>query len=390
MSLPNNLMVTQVTRTRPVSPSKILQLEQCPLRYALSTEFLQVAAIPLGMSAIRGIVIHELIGENLGRELPSAPVLRGMFIQAAERAILEKGSPLLKKTLREVAGQVLFPMKDLLSTSSFVRQILVRYGESQPLNTRGSPVSGRTAPGIFGPERKVLSEKLDVEGRADLIYKDSSSAIHVVDYKSGKVTDENGLPKRDFLLQVATYGLAVSERFPPPQKIILELLSPDSEWAGQLDEGVALEVKTLLLQVSALLPKNTRIDANRLATIGQHCQSCSYRPACPAYTAALESEQIGQTCQCDLSGTIFEVIQKADMAIIRLRTKGGRIAAIAGVPRDIYPELHVGAHIRAYSLGITDVLSRAQYPANFYMYRPESPRESAFSAIILPIDVNPT
>jgi CRISPR/Cas system-associated exonuclease Cas4 (RecB family) len=281
-------------------------------------------------------------------------------------------------------------MKDLLSTSSFIRQILARYGDSQPLGTRGTPVNGRTTPSVFGPERRVSSENLDVEGRADLIYKDSSSAIHVVDYKSGKVTDENGQPKREFLLQVATYGIAVSERFPPPHKIILELLSPNSEWTGQLNEELAFEVKTLLEQVNSLLPKNTSVDTNRLATIGSHCHSCSYRPTCPAYTLALEDEKIDQTCQCDLSGTIFEVSQQADMAIIRLRTKGGRIAAITGVPRDIYPELHVGARIHAYSLGITDVLSRARYPANFYMYRPENPRESAFSAMILALDASPT
>lgn len=390
MSSLNNITVTQVTRTRPVSPSKIPQLEQCPLRYVLSTEFLLVAVIPLGTSAIRGIVIHELIEENLGQALPDASALRNMFIQAAERAILAKGSPLLQKALKMAGVHVLFPMKDLLSLSNFVRQVLARYGETQPLGTGGASASGKTISGVFGPERRVSSENLDVEGRADFIYKDSSGAIHVVDYKSGKVTDDNGLPKRDFLIQVATYGLAISERLPPQQEIVLELLSPASEWTGQLTEKLGLEVKALLAKINALLPKNVSVDANSLATPGIHCQNCSYRPACPAYTAALEAEAIGQTCQCDLSGTIFELIQQAEMAIIRLRTTGGRIAAIAGVPHDVYSELRVGIHIRAYSLGIFDVLSKANYPANFYMYRLDSPRESAFSATIVMVEANST
>ncbi|MGZ6315635.1 MAG: PD-(D/E)XK nuclease family protein [Anaerolineales bacterium] len=377
----------QVKRTKPISPSQLPAFALCPLRYVLQTEPLGVDTVPAGLPAVRGIALHNVIERYMGRTLPASGELREAFLEAAQATAEKQGNAVIRRAMQSAGIRSLFPTQRVLSDVQFIRTLLGRYPRSgtQPGIAVPAAPSSSASSRSFGTERKLASARLDMEGRIDLLLKDAEGSIHVVDYKSGRVSDSDGNPKDSFLMQVAAYGLLVKEAFDPSSPIVLELVGPSSVWEGPFDEQLEQTVLMLLAALKTRLPKHVPLEAAELAILGEHCHSCPFRPACPAYLTALATGEAKGLSPADISGVIVEAVHREDLATLRVLNTSGRIVAISGVPLSERCRLAPGVSIEGFSLGIADVLATAPFPANFYQYRKDDPRQSAFGSLIRPV-----
>jgi hypothetical protein len=376
-------------RTKPVSPSKLSTFVLCPLRYVLETERPKEGAIPPGPMALRGTAVHHVIQAHAGRPLPSGREIRDAYMNAVvAEATRPDGNALIRLAVENGGASELFAQEQIVAASQFIRKILQQHQDNLALHDPARRETGALSvpdrrPALFGIERKLSSSELDMEGRVDLLYKDDGGTVHVTDFKTGNVLEVGGEPKSSYLIQMAAYGVLVQETL-SPAKILLELSGPSSEWSGPFGPELDCNVKTLVSRLHARLPKDEPIAATTIATTGAHCQGCTYRPSCPAYISLLESgaPDGGVLSQFDFSTAITDATHHSGWATLRAVTNKQTVISLSGVPTSIYPELAAGTKIRAFSLGAFDVLARAAFPANFYVYRRDMPKSSAFASLI--------
>lgn len=375
----------QVSRTKPAQPSKIGVFSMCPLRYIFETESTGAERIPSGLMALRGIAAHRVI-EEFAR-YPSAGIqeLRQAFYGAAAQAAESQNTnPLVRIAFKQSGLSALFSTEQLVSACQFIRKVLARRPEAAtspggPANALSKPVR----PAVFGAERKLSWPALDMEGRADLIYRDSGGTVHVADFKTGNVLEDGGQPKHSYLLQVAAYGVLAKEML-GLDEVALELAGPASGWCGTLSGELEAMVREAVADLRARLPKQQPLHAGSLSASGPWCHSCASRPSCPAYMQALEGgpAEPGFLSPLDVAGKITDCVEADGFTRLRVLTHTGKHVSLNGVPLAVYPGLKPGMDILGFSLGSFDVLSRAAFPANFFVFRPDNPKASAFSSLL--------
>jgi len=269
--------------------------------------------------------------------------------------------------------------EQILTASQFVRAVVTKRIASH-YNARGlGTMDPSLVQGRLGPERMFESPRLDMAGRVDLAYTDSAGVLHIVDFKTGKFLDENDQPKEAFLLQLAAYAMLVAEAVPAID-VILELIGPTSHWTGGFNEGLRSKVATLLDSIQRTLPKGIAVDDEALRKPGLHCHECTSRPSCSHYLDAL-SDRNGiplEVSRYDVAGTVVELRVEGLYASLRIRTPRDTTVSITGFPIDLYPDVGSGCDIEAFGLGSHESSTRVNYPANFYVFRPDNPRLSAF------------
>lgn len=374
-----------VRRTKPVSPSKLGVFSLCPLRYVLETENDGTGRLPYGLKALRGTAAHRVIEQLSERPHQTFQELREAFCSAVAQAVARQDTnSLIRFAFQQLGVNALFPAGEQASTCQFIRKVLARYvpGEAAAARPKDSPYSPRRA-FAFGRERKLVSAALDMEGWVDLVYKDSAGTVHVCDFKTGNVLDASGEPKLAFLLQISCYGLLAKEML-GLDEAVLELVGPASGWHGMLSGPHEIMARQAIAALQVSLPKLETVQGESLATPGSWCASCSVRPTCPAYIHALEGSLAAENIlsPVDVAGTVTEILATAEFLRLRILTHSGKRVSLSGIPASIYPGLSRGMRIYGYSLGSYDVLARAAFPANFYLFRPDNPKGSAFSSLL--------
>lgn len=375
----------EARRTRPVQPSKIGLFSICPLRYVLETENTGAERIPSGLMALRGIAAHRVIEEFARHPSPTIQELRQAFYDAAtQAAAAQEANPLIRIAFQQSGLSALFSAEQLASACQFIRKVLARRPEPAPV-PRGetAALAKLVRPSMFGAERKLSCHALDMEGWVDLFYRDSGGTVHVADFKTGNVLENDGQPKPSYLLQVAAYGVLAKEML-GLNDIVLELVGTASEWTGTLDGELETMVRETVATLRACLPKQQPLQGGGLAASGPWCQSCASRPSCPAYMQALEGGSKEQVflSPFDVAGKITDSVAAGCFTRLRVLTHRGKHVSLSGVPSKLYPGLEPGTDILGFSLGSYDVLSRAAFPANFYVFRPDNPKASAFSSLL--------
>jgi hypothetical protein len=196
------------------------------------------------------------------------------------------------------------------------------------------------------------------------------------------VLGADGGPKAASLLQVAAYGLLVKEML-SLDDVELVLSGPASGWQGRLAGSLEEAVRHTLADLRARLPVHQPMQAAALAAPGPICRSCPSRPSCPAYIRALHGGPAAEAVlPSDITATVAEVAAEGGLLRVRATDLGGRHVSLRGLPAELYADLAPGADIEAFALGFFDVLSRAAFPANFYVFRPDKPGASAFSSLV--------
>lgn len=338
--------------------------------------------------ALRGTAAHRVI-EGLaglaGRPQIPSQELRQAFCGAVAQTIARRDTnPLICLVFQQLGLNALFPAGQQASTCQFIRKVLERQVPKNAVgNAQRNVPPGRGRSFAFGSERKLASAGLDMEGCVDLIYKDSSATVHVCDFKTGNVLDADGQPKHAYLLQISAYGLLAKDML-GLQEVGLELAGPASGWQEMLGGRLEMMARQAIATLQARLPKLEQVHGESLAAPGSWCESCPVRPSCPVYMRALEdgSAAEGMLSPFDVAGTVTDIVSAGKFLRLRIRTHSGKRVSLSGVPAFIYPGLAQGIKILGFSLGSYDVVARAAFPANFYIFRPENPKESAFSSLI--------
>jgi hypothetical protein len=375
-----------VRRTRPLLPSKLGVFSLCPLRYVLETENAGAGITPPGLMALRGTAAHRAIEGLAGRRDPSSLELRQALRHTLAQTVARQDSnPLIRLAFEQFGVNALFPAEQQASMCQFIRKVLARQVHGEAAAT--GPITFRAKQGrslSFGRERKLASRALDMEGRVDLVYKGSSGIVHVCDFKTGNVLEGDGQPKHAYLLQISAYGLLVKDML-DLETVGLELLGPASDWHGGLDDSLELMARQAIGTLQARLPKLEAVSGESLAASGSWCKSCTARPSCPVYVRALEAGSVAEDMLSpfDVAGTVTEVFAAGSYVRLRIVTQTGTRASLSEVPVSLYPRLVPGMRILGFSLGSFDVLTRAAFAANFYIFRRDDPKASAFSSRII-------
>ena len=366
-------------RTKPISPSKLGIFAACPLSYLLETEKPVGGGLSSTPIALRGTISHKLIERFTGNPLPTPQELLDAFqILLTEALAKADASALLRLAFQARGSAGVLSSAQVISACGFVMKILKSQPQS-PRDTFLSPV-GRETANFIGPEKKFEDEALDLAGYIDLTYVDTEGEIHVVDYKTGRVLAEDGGPRSEYLTQIAAYGLLVKRKL-SLSTIFLNLTGSNSVWEGELNPDLEATVLQLVNGVHRVFPRGEEINPRQLAISGGHCQSCNFRPSCDVYIDFLRTSHYGDERRSlnDVSGQIVEIKPSGRLATLRLSTISGNIS-IAGVPTDLMQGVSLGKLVDAYGLGYFDDLTRARFPANFFVYREDNPSASAFGA----------
>lgn len=377
----------KLVRTRPFSPSKISLINDCPLRYLLETENYVSVSSPSNPYALVGTAIHKLVEINLSRPSISGVELKKQFIDSIDKLATRGGASLVRWVHANYGLSGILSNERVVSSVQQVKRLLAKYGDDKSeIKVDSNFIAHSISPDAMGSEKWFEHKKLELGGKIDLSYVDDEGIIHVVDFKSGKVLDEEGQPKDGYLLQIGAYGLMVEESA-DSSNILLELIGSHTTWVGKLDETLRARVLNFVSEAQKTLPLNREIDASTLSKSGEHCSSCRSRFSCDEYRLALRNRSLGggdSICSPnDLFGTVSRVTKHENLIDVLVNTNNGIICSIIGLPDCLYQEIKTGDLISGYFLGVLDSESRCTFPANFFVFRDDAPRLSSFESLLI-------
>lgn len=373
-----------VERTKPASPSKLGVFMACRLRYVFETERPALKRIGDHPSALMGTAVHDA-AEVLRRTLPvEASSSVSVLEQCIGRLVSHDSSSrqLIAWVLGRYGKNALLPRAQFISHAGFAWTLAQRLSRRRAEGAGGftNNVAGRIP---VGRERRLASAALDIAGRADEIYWAGNGQVRIVDFKTGSIRDSEGHPKRSYVLQLAAYGLAVSE-LDASVDIMLELLGKGDQWIGKLDQSTVQAVSHLLADLRAALPRGRSMPATGLACIGEQCAQCAYRPSCPAYRTKLELEGVIDHgfYGFDVCGTCIGVAEENGLYTLRLALRQGFAARISCVPAILLPDdksIQEG-HAAVFGIRSLEPARSGSIPQNFAVVDVQHPRNSAFQS----------
>jgi CRISPR/Cas system-associated exonuclease Cas4 (RecB family) len=375
-------IITPLARTQPLRPSKIGLYYSCPLRYIYETERPDPGGLPPGPQVYLGIAFHNAIENFWGQ-----PSIKGIEVREWIRSefgekIVNEDSGLCKWLYgHEGIDGVIAP--SLVSDASRLAQKQIAASEQGTLiDTSARSNRGQ---GIFGVEKRLISDTLDLAGRADLIEKEGDT-ICIVDFKLGLPLNEIGEPKKEYLLQLAAYALILKEQLGKVE-INLELRSPKKTHRYAFDALLEGEILKTIKSMSTALPPLKALDPSKIAHKGEHCLSCGYRYMCDNYLDRLSSSHLIDddfVSSQDVQGTVISATNNNGIVTLLLSAKSdSRRVRISGIPIGLLGgQIKPGDEVLALSLRTPEALGKGNYIANFHVLNDVNPRQSAFSCKI--------
>jgi CRISPR/Cas system-associated exonuclease Cas4 (RecB family) len=382
----NMQKVMHVKRSQPLRPSKIGLFNACPLRYIFETERPAPGGLLPGPQVYLGIAFHGAIEHFWGQ-----PTVKGVDVREWIRSEFVKKVMAHDKGLcqwllqRETIDAVISP--SLVTDSARLAQKQI--ATSKPAKICGSSFSAEKSEGIFGVERRLFSEVLDIAGRADLVERDGPR-VCVVDFKLGLPVTDSGEPKPEYLLQLAAYALIIKEQLGEGE-IVLELRSPKKTSRHVFDSVLEANVVRTIKDMHTTLPRNTTLDAASISRKGDHCLTCGYRSLCINYLSRLSgSSDIDRDyiSPLDLYGKVISTSSDTSTLSIVLSAKpDSRRVKISDIPLEMVPEqLRSGEEVAVFSMATPEVQGKGNYIANFHIWDRINPRQSAFACRVLHVD----
>ncbi len=378
--------LSNITRSKPFVPSKLSVYLKCPLRYLLETEIASKTCLPLGPRTVRGIAIHEVIARFHGKEMVAGQMIMDELVSQIAR-LIDAGKatePLMYLTYMQHGIDGILSMEQLITACQLVRIVMHRRAGRGGASHTGGIGMTANATRNFGAEIPLEIPALDLAGRVDRLSREPDGTIFVTEFKSGRAFEKDGTPILAALMQLGAYGLMAKEKY-QPNSVVLELIASGHHWSSPMDLGIEELVRESIKAMAKKIPRNMPLDTLALASIGQHCSTCCYRPSCPQYKDVLNGS-VGaglDDLSRDIAGTILNTESDGSYQTVRVKKRSGISARISGIPVALYPRFSTGSMFIAYSLGIYDIKAKTSEPTNFFMIRPDAPRLSAFESVLL-------
>jgi len=373
-----------IKRTKPISPSKIGVFSSCKLRYLLETEGAAVNRLSAGPVANIGTAVHESIEALVAcTELDIGSVRKVLVGKLLEQfSSPEKSSKVASVAFERFGLKGVVRQVRLLLLCSYIKDVLGRM-PSQTGIQRLADSSAQLRSGQIGIEKWVKSESLSMAGRVDYSYFDESGCLHVVDFKTGQVADDKGLPKAEYELQVAAYASMLRDAVVAHQ-VRLHLEGPSGNWEGDLTPELENRVRYAAREINRSLPFDKVFEAREMASIGEHCRYCSVRPGCAKYLDRLmvgDVDSPSVIADGDLHGTVIESGVADGLVKVRLECHGTKRVTITGIPEILW---HGEEAVCMFALRTREVSGRARYIANYHVLDVCDPQSSAFEYLAIP------
>jgi len=376
----------RLKRTKPISPSKLGIFDACKLRYLAETEGVAGKRLSAGPAANMGIAVHEAIELLIAYPDPDVGLVRRILVERLSEQFSspQKSSRVVNSVFERFGASGIFPQARILLLCGYVKDVLRKMPRHfGPPKTPELPTTTTTTTiGQTGIEKWGISESLAMAGRIDYSYLDEVGSLHIVDFKTGRVSDDEGLPKTEYLNQIAAYGLILRETI-SVQKVILHLEGPRGNWEGELTSELENRVKYLARTINRSLPVGQIIEAQDIATLGKHCGACSVRPTCSKYLEVLsdgggESQVI--IANGDLFGNVIETKVADGLVKIRLECSAAKRVTVVGIPEELWINDDT---VFMFGLRTKELLGRSRYFANYPVLDVSQPQSSAFSYLAI-------
>lgn len=316
----------------PVSPSLLARLA-CPLRVAFeqagsggSAESSEAAAL--------GVVAHRAIELTLGGNGLEAAWEQGCNEQQGRSGVDPMDYPAARRTLLRLKKH-LPRLLDLLATMPETRRL---------------------------SETWLVTDDQALGGQPDLVAIDPDNLAMVVDYKSGLVSDDEGV-KAAYVRQLLFYGVLVSECL-HATPVMLALLSL-REGVVQVEPTAQGMVEVAALARAARVEYNQRVPGTQPASASEeNCQWCRYAAGCGAFWQEVQpdwSASVGKT----IRGRVEAEPEHATTGVTTLQVMvehgplAGSIAILAGIPSGLVAGAAAGSPI-----SVLDLRTQSEDPSS--------------------------
>ncbi|MFK8259033.1 PD-(D/E)XK nuclease family protein [Erwinia sp. AnSW2-5] len=374
----------ELARTRPALPSKLGVFMACPARYLLESEPHTIQQVPVHPRTVLGSAVHRLAYIlQKDKEIKSASVIELLEKSFISELDNNRRSGLITQWALQHHG-----VAGLISRHTLLEQVRYAISLTVPVAERENFLSDspkkRQSYIPVGREQLLTSFQFNMSGRADLIYQIDSRTLRVVDYKTGKVTDDLNQPKDHYLLQIAAYGMMLKE-LAPDIDIELELTGISDRWIGGLDFNLNNRVAHILSSMDNTLPLNEPMHISALAQTGQHCITCISRCSCPVYQKKLELYLQRRLFDLnnfgyDMVGRLISVEEENELITLRVKLDNGFAIKIFRIPTRFFPESErvIGRYLSIYGANRLGESVAGRFHRNFYVIDTQDPKRSAF------------
>ena len=334
--LPAQLSSVEVPRF--LSPSRFRDLLGCKL--SVLAERQARVRLPPTPQAVFGLILHHLRREWVeGRYGPESSVSDSLETMARQADT--------QLQLREETAR-LVPLREALGWWAWARgaQRLQQWVSRTPprrLRDRAGSLPKILDSPERGPERTerdlqtgqeawIVSPRWRLRGRADQVAEVTGGQFEIVDFKSGRLHDDEGSLLPESTLQVRLYALAAEESTNSPIRLFLEGSERHQVLWGRHERQ---ETISLLQEVLSELPQGVRTSAPGLAMPGHQCAVCRVRPQCQRYID--EAPELWQDLEIaghlplDTWGRIVSIRQRGTVQDIELKDPNGDLVIVRGL-----------------------------------------------------------
>ena len=379
--------LTSVEVPRFLSPSRFLNLLGCKLSVLAERE--AHVRLPLSPEAVFGLILHHLRREwaegRYGPESSVSEALSDSLDSMARQA--EKQLQMREETAR------LVPLRETLGWWAWARgaQRLQRWVSRAP--PRRLHKRARSLPKILdspeiGPEHAekdlqtgqeawIVSPRWRLRGRADQVVETRGGHYEIVDFKSGRLHDDEGNLVPESTMQVRLYALAAEESTNSPIRLFLEGSERHQVLWGRHERQ---ETISLLREVLSDLPQGVRVSAPGIAMPGRQCAVCRVRPQCQRYIDEApklwKDLEIAGHLPLDTWGRIVSIQRRGTVQDVELKDPNGDLVIVRGLDTARRVDsLQLGDSI--YFFGLESMEDRRSYgsvtrPRNFHEFPPDS------------------
>jgi len=375
-------MPMKLKRTQPLRPSKIGQFLNCPLCYLFETERPPVLHLSPNPFVYLGIAFHNSIEKFWGDRLISPKEIRSWI-----------NNEFLKQATKESANVTNWVLEKFDSITPIKQSLLndatrLAYQQIRSSQTPSSNLIEKNTTYEFkstSVEERITNEDIDVAGRADLI-ETAQNKVTIVDFKLGLAISEDGEPDPVYVMQLATYALALQEKN-PDKKFNLELRSPKRTISIEFNRKLQDEVSSLIQRMRKILPRDVELSTEELSKPGEHCKKCGYRPSCNSYIQRLNaqgSKANNFISEFDIFGEINVVKVEDELYSVEVTelVSKNRIQ-ILRIPNFLFKEApKKGEFIYFFELKTPEVIGKGNFIANFEVINSQDISNSAFSFVL--------
>ena len=270
-------MALEIKKIKCISPSRYYRFKQCQLSelWAMAKN---VPIVPVHGNAVLGTIIHNVL-EYFSKDKESVIEDFETIWEKTEANVIGKQKDKYRYIPLRINSHYYAPKKN--NTKIAIEKLKIRKDSEPNFEGKNEEPMGSTSGKIFG--------KADL-----LIRKYEDNEVSLIDFKTGKVLDENGRIKEEYVLQLKLYAILYNHNY----KNIFDAVK---EWPDNLfivsndgtfypvpyskEEAASIldEIEASIDGINDIIELGVENLEDRFSTIGPQCRFCTYRPSCSKY-----------------------------------------------------------------------------------------------------------